>query len=247
MALRLLTYLGLLYQDLQKSNSLPDDGKLPPVLPLVLYNGRRKWNAAINISDLIQDVSGGLAKYRPDFQYLLLEENSYNLDNLPAHNLASAIFRLEQSQRPEDVRAVVKCLVQWLESPQQASIRRAFTVWINRVLLPVRMPGQEVPQVNDLLEVENILAERVKEWTMEWKEEGLQKGLQKGLQMGRLEGRQEGRQEGFSQMLYRQLTKKIGPISTEIENNLNNADQEQPLLWSERILTASSLGDIFGH
>jgi predicted transposase/invertase (TIGR01784 family) len=239
MALRLLTYLGLLYQDLVKSKSLPTDGKLPPVLPLVLYNGDKKWNAAISISGLIQDVAGDLAKYRPDFQYLLLEENRYSLDNLPTRNLVSAVFQLEKSQSPEDIRAVVSFLIQWVKSPEQASIRRAFTVWINRVLLPVRMPGQEVPHVNDLLEVENMLAERVKEWTREWTEEGLQKGLQKGLQ--------RGKQEGFSEMLHGQLTKKFGPLSAEIENKLNNADHEQLLLWSERILTANSLGDVFGH
>ena len=95
MALRLLTYLGLLYQDLQKSGNLPVDGKLPPVLPLALYNGQRKWNGALDIKDLIQDVAGGLARYRPSFQYLLLEENRFTLDNLPARNLVSAVFQLE--------------------------------------------------------------------------------------------------------------------------------------------------------
>ena len=38
MAVRMLTYVGLLYQDLIKSKQLPDGEKLPPVLPIVLYN-----------------------------------------------------------------------------------------------------------------------------------------------------------------------------------------------------------------
>jgi len=58
---------------------------------------------------------------------------------------------------------------------------------------PVRLPGQKVPKVNELMEIETMLAERVKEWTREWKEEGIQLGLQKG--------RQEGRQEGLCQAL----------------------------------------------
>ena len=37
MAVRMLTYVGLLYQDLIKSKQLPEKGRLPPVLPLVLY------------------------------------------------------------------------------------------------------------------------------------------------------------------------------------------------------------------
>jgi hypothetical protein len=39
MAMRMLVYVGLLYQELIKSKHFTDRGKLPPVFPLVLYNG----------------------------------------------------------------------------------------------------------------------------------------------------------------------------------------------------------------
>ncbi len=72
---------------------------------------------------------------------------------------------------------MVTGLIDWLKLPDQLSLRRAFTVWIRRVLLPVRLPGQELPEVNDLMEVQTMLAERVREWTREWKEEGIQQGM----------------------------------------------------------------------
>ena len=177
MAVRLLTYVGLLYQDLIKSRRLLPGGMLPPVLPIVLYNGSRSWNAALSMEEIIQYVPGGLSRYRPDFQYLLLEERTYKEEGLPAHNLVGAIFRLEKSQYPEDIHAVVTNLIDWLKLPEQTSLRRAFTVWIKRILLPVRLPGQELPEVRDLMEVQTMLAERVKEWTREWKEEGIQQGI----------------------------------------------------------------------
>ena len=37
---RPLVYTGLLYQDLIRRGALDDAGRLPPVLPIVLYNGR---------------------------------------------------------------------------------------------------------------------------------------------------------------------------------------------------------------
>jgi hypothetical protein len=40
-----MTYLGLLYQDLLKAGQLTQQGKLSPLLPLVLYNGERPWYA----------------------------------------------------------------------------------------------------------------------------------------------------------------------------------------------------------
>jgi hypothetical protein len=78
MALRIMTYVGLLYQDLIKMRGT-DKGiqseKLPPVMPIVLYNGEQKWNAAEEMSELIEEVPGGLSKYRPQARYLLLEES----------------------------------------------------------------------------------------------------------------------------------------------------------------------------
>jgi predicted transposase YdaD len=42
MALRLMVYTGLLYQDLIKTGEVRSHDKLPPVFPLVLYNGRKR-------------------------------------------------------------------------------------------------------------------------------------------------------------------------------------------------------------
>ncbi|MBN2525992.1 MAG: Rpn family recombination-promoting nuclease/putative transposase [Deltaproteobacteria bacterium] len=39
MPLRMMTYLGLLYEDIVRSGQLLQTGRLPPVLPVVLYNG----------------------------------------------------------------------------------------------------------------------------------------------------------------------------------------------------------------
>lgn len=39
MALRVMVYLGLLYQSIVRHGALLADGRLPPVLPIVLYNG----------------------------------------------------------------------------------------------------------------------------------------------------------------------------------------------------------------
>ena len=45
MAVRVLTYLGLLYQDLIHQKIVSGGQKLPPVLPIVLYNGKPRWRA----------------------------------------------------------------------------------------------------------------------------------------------------------------------------------------------------------
>jgi hypothetical protein len=47
MALRVLIYAGLLWQHLVTEKRLPPDGRLPPILPVVLYNGDRRWAAPL--------------------------------------------------------------------------------------------------------------------------------------------------------------------------------------------------------
>jgi len=209
MAVRLLTYLGLLYQDLIQGGEIKG-GRLPPVLPLVLYNGGPRWRAALSIEELIEEVPGGLSRYRPHFQYLLLDEGHFDPKTLPERNLVAAIFRLESSAEVDDINRVLESLIDWLHAPEQTSLRRAFHTWINRIILPLRLPGQRLPQVNDLTEMHAMLAERVKQWTREWEREGLQKGLQKGRAEGLQEGLQKGIRDGLIEAIELGLSIKFG-------------------------------------
>ena len=111
------------------------------------------------------------------------------------------MFRLEKSQTPAAVEEVVGSLVQWLKGSEASSLRRAFAVWLRRVFLPGRLPGAALPDIQDLSEVQDVLAKRVIEWTEQWKAEGLQQGLQEGRQLGLEQGLEQGllqgRQEGL--------------------------------------------------
>ena len=65
------------------------------------------------------------------------------------------------------------------------------------------------------------------------------------LEKGREEGLQEGRQQGEAQVVLRQLRLKFGPLAPEIEERVRSADADRLLVWSERILAAESLQDVF--
>jgi hypothetical protein len=71
MALRMMVYEGLLYQDLEKSGQF-DKAGLPPVFPIVLYNGAEAWTAPLNISDLIASSSLDDTPYSPKLARLSL-------------------------------------------------------------------------------------------------------------------------------------------------------------------------------
>jgi hypothetical protein len=140
------------------------------------------------------------------------------------------------------MQRALDALIGWLQAPEQESLRRSFVVWLNRVVLSSKLPGVEFPELNDLREIRNMLTERVKDWSRAWKQEGLEQGRQEG----RKEGRQEGRQEGESALLLRQLELRFGPLSDVDRSKLRTADAETLMQWGERVLTASTLADVFG-
>ena len=91
MALRMLVYLGLLAEDLVKRNELAD-GQLPPILPLVLYNGLPPWHAATEVADLFAPAPRGLEAYRPRLAYHLIDEARLKLH--PAGSVRTAVEAL---------------------------------------------------------------------------------------------------------------------------------------------------------
>ncbi len=234
MALRLMVYVGLLYQHLIKQKQLPESGRLPPVLPLVLYNGIPPWGAARDIAELIGDVPGGLEQYRPQLRYCLLDERRIAVEEIASlRNVAAALFRLEQSREPEEIQAVVTALIEWLQAPEQIELRRAFATWVVQELLPARAPGAQIPQVRDLEEVKSMLAERVKEWTVEWKQEGLK------------EGRKEEREVGLTilrTVLIRELEARFGSLPQAALQSLTSINSYERLMeLSIAAATAPSL------
>ncbi|HEV2851381.1 MAG TPA: Rpn family recombination-promoting nuclease/putative transposase [Thermoanaerobaculia bacterium] len=226
MAVRVMTYLGLLYQDLIRQRLTPS-GKLPPVLPVVLYNGNAPWGAAQDVAELVEAVPGGLERYQPRLCYCLLDEARIAVSELePLQNLAAALFRLERSREPEDIQKVVSALLEWLEEPERDGLRRAFATWLLQVHLPARLPGVEIPQgVADLQEVKSMLAERVKEWTQEWKQEGRQEAL-----------------EEVRGVLLRALQSRFGPLPETARQRVEEIDSLEGL--TELTLHVGSAPDL---
>ena len=233
MGVRLVTYRGLLYQDLIRSGRLGPGDKLPPVVPIVLYNGKERWNAPMELAHLLADHPEGLERYRHPGNYLVLDEGSLaGSEVVGVRNLATAVFQLENSRTTDDLRAVLTRLVEWLAADEQEGLRRSFTVWIKRVLLPARLPGIDLPEVTNLQEVNAMLAERVMEWTEDWKNQGIEQGIKKG------------RKEGEVAMLLRQAERKYGALSDAHRLKIAEADADTLLRWSERILWAVTLDEV---
>ena len=168
MAVRILAYTALLYQDLLRTSTDP----LPPVLPVVLHHGRERWTAPEDVAGLAAPPGAFLAPYQPVQRYFLLDVGGYTGSLPEGHNLVAGLIRLEHSRSPADVGAVLAALARWLSGPEHEGLRRAFGEWIRQVHAPARRSGIEWPALEDLSEDRPMLYETVKEWTVQWRAEG---------------------------------------------------------------------------
>ena len=73
-ALRILEYTVLLYRELRRNRALGPDRRCPRVLPIVLCNGERQWEAAREVGELIAPVGRWLAPYQLSQRYHVLDE-----------------------------------------------------------------------------------------------------------------------------------------------------------------------------
>jgi hypothetical protein len=219
-------------QDLLKQKAFTPSGKLPPVFILVLYNGKRPWQAASDVADLIEAVPGGLEAYRPHLRYALLDESQIPEMELESErNLAAALFRLEKSRDLEALKQEVGRLTAVPELDD--SLRRSVRSWLTQVLIPAKFPGVSLAETGSLEEIHTMLAERVMEWTQEWKKEGLEEGLQ--------QGRQQGRQD----FLLSQIEERFGPLPHTLRHRIESIrDPEELKKIGRRLFAASSLDDL---
>jgi hypothetical protein len=81
---------------------------------------------------------------------------------------------------------------------------------------------------------------------LQGKAEGEAKGRAEGRAEGEAKGRAEGKAEGERLLLQRLLVLKFGALSDADQQLLAGASEKQLLTWSERVLTAASLSEVFG-
>ncbi|WP_341645348.1 Rpn family recombination-promoting nuclease/putative transposase [Thauera sp. SDU_THAU2] len=244
MALRLLTYVCLLYQDLIKSEQVEPGSKLPPVFPVVIYNGKARWRASVEVAELIA-APGSLARWSPRFRYHLLDQGRVPEEELKhlSNNLLARLIELE-THLPDDplILETTRALIRLLKGTGFDSLRRAFTVFYQRTILSKLNSGQTTQMPNDMQEIDTMLAERIDEWLDGIRRESALKGEQKGRQ----EGRREGKQSEAARILGLQLRLRFGTLPDWAEARLAQAPLEQLEGWIEAVLTAESLEGVIG-
>ena len=123
MAVRVLTYTSLLYEKLIDDGVLREHGKLPPVLPIVICYGGKRWTAAEDVAAMIAGGGEALAPYQPSLRYYLLDEGRAGEADLPGRNLMSALVALETNREREQAPVLLCSRRRWHARLTIASVR----------------------------------------------------------------------------------------------------------------------------
>ncbi|MDD3917633.1 MAG: hypothetical protein PHX00_10810 [Synergistaceae bacterium] len=118
---------------------------------------------------------------------------------------------MEKSRMPMELVEQVRTLGTVLRMERSAHLRRAFALFLTKVLLPKKTGRSDFPDVSDLVEVERMILEGKHEWAENW----LKEGEERGIKLGEARGIKLGEARGI----------KLGEERTKRENALRMLDK----------------------
>jgi len=228
MALRMLTYAGLLLEEVLRKEKLGSGSRLPTVLPVVFYNGKRPWRAPLDLASLFAKNPESLRHHLPRLRYLVLDEGRLDLDRPElARNRVAALFRIETCKNVDDLPRLTGELFRLLPPGEDPELHRTITILL-RAMLRRNFPGVTIPEMIDL-EDTSMLEETAREWRNQYLKEG----------------RKEGRQEGMRELLLHTIERRFGPLPEEQRRRFEAITSPARLKrLADKILTVSSLDEM---
>jgi hypothetical protein len=210
----------------------PEAKTLPPVYPLVLYHGQRRWRMPSDFHALIRPLPEALKPYVPQFRYAL-------------HDLSP---RSDAEIKGDVLTRLVQLAMRWIVSDQPLEQLERLIALIDQIadrdtalqilesLLRYDVQGTQRVDEDD--------ARRLLEQTAPG-DPLMQTFIDRSIEQGREQGIEQGERKGEAKLLLRLMERKFGPTDARRRQQIQEADAETLLEWSERILTAETPEAVF--
>ena len=228
------------HEELLRRKELKAGDKLPPVLPVTVYNRQPRWRAATDISELIAPVPEPLPRYLPRARYLLLDLQRIGEQDPSSKDLVTSLGKMEREPSAENLRQVMRGLTGRFPGPGFAELREALFSWVAGAAEAWQIPEEEVVRMRMSMEDETMY-ERVKEMREQAHSAGVEVGLERGLEQGR---RAEGRA-----LVERLATRKFGAETAEQLSRVleDITDPERLAEIADAIIDSDSNAELFAR
>ena len=182
MAVRILAYTALLWQDIIKADKLKAGDKLPPVFPLVLYNGGATWKAPTDLSGLLQPYGKTLEPYQPQQRYFILDAGRVPKEKLAGKpELATLLIRFERTQAIEEIIEILTELCTLLPPSERLHLHRTFISWLGKTVFKRTEISENILHCSTIQEARSMLADIAPHWEETFMEKGRNEGISLGI------------------------------------------------------------------
>ncbi len=230
MPLRLWQYIGDIWNECVKRNK-KGKGKLPLVIPLVFYNGRKPYDGARDIRELI-DAPQSLIEFFLLKPFHLIDTHDIKDDDLQKQRVASLMEFVMKHVREKEAIKSMRCLTQLL------AFQFEYEILSDDYLITVLKYYVDNARTVDPAKLQEMLEEELR-------------GFKKGEVMATIashltqKGRQEGRQECGASLLMNMLKVKFNDLSDAYIEKINRADVNTLNQWCINFVNAKSLDQVF--
>ena len=214
--------------------------KLPIIIPLIFYHGKRKWKFPLDFSSYF-NRQDEFEPYIPDFKPVM-----FNLQQLDDKEIRGGIFYQAALKAFKygagNVSPHLDEMLQSLLDLPDNERRKAFISVLCGYIISV---GSETTEKDIEKELRSKGFREVREVYMTIAERLRERGMVEGKRKGKLEGKLEGEILGQQHMLLRLLEKKFGGIDeTEKEKVMNTRDRDRLDRAIDRLLDAKSIDEV---
>ena len=238
-AFRLWVYrVRLMEQHLKQHPGQP----LPLVYPLVIYTGHAPWNATLNIFELFGDQQA-LAEEWLFKSFQLLNIHQLNDEDIRRRQWCGLVEFALKYKQVRDFKKFLKILLPWIREMEQKG-SSGFS--LSKTVLKYVLDGTET-QDFDLFakSIQEYLSPELGEEIMTLAQELIQRGHRQGISQGISQGIHQGIHQGGVAVLTRLLKRRFQQVPSSYLIKIEQANAETLLSWSEKILEAKSLEEVF--
>lgn len=207
MALRMLNYITNFYMDWVKAH--PEAHKVPPLFPLLLYNGEARWSAAQTMAELVE-AAPSLGDYGIGFRYFKLATNEFSREQLIGiGNIVSTLFLAES--RP-DLELLIEQFVALFEQAEDKWAISTFFNWFKQLAVHKRLHSEDFASLAEAYRSAEEVQDMLQKTFEQWYQQGIEKGFEKGREEGREEGIEKGREDAIRRTALAMFARGIDPV-----------------------------------
>ena len=188
--MQVLRYMALQWKEMYDQGQTVG-GKLPPIIPIVIYQGRGAWQARASFQELVEMPSEAFKVFVPDFTFAFFNIGKVDEEKVQENVVLKFYVAIIKALDSPELRDLLPQLTQGLyESLGQRTALEYIEIFFKYLTKATEAVGREdyakalgkIPEGGD--EIMTTLAE-------EWKQEGREEGRKEGVQKGKIESTQD--------------------------------------------------------